>query len=338
MHYRLRRREFVQGVGAVGLALVVGCGRVAWPGQPAQRSAMPRIGYLSPFDAAGDRLSAESFQRGLGALGYTEGQDVRVERRYAEGSAERLSGLAEELAGLPSDVIVVAGAPAARAARAATQTIPIVMAIIADPVGAGLVASLAHPAGNVTGLTSLSPELGAKRLELLREIVPSASRLALLWDSSDPDKAGEFRATEAAARFLGLQVQPLGVRGVDDVEGALEAARTDPADVLTALANPTTVARRKLIVDFANANRQPSIYNDRLWVQDGGLMAYGANPYALFGRAAYYVDRILKGARPADLPVEQPSTFDFIVNLHTARTLGLTIPPQVLAQATEVVQ
>jgi putative ABC transport system substrate-binding protein len=274
----------------------------------------------------------------LQSVGYVEGETLTIERRYAAGRSELLPELAAELVRIPVDVLVVFGSPAAHAAKAATPTVPIVLAIVADPVGTGLVASFAHPGGNITGLTSFSPELGAKRLELLKAVLPAASQVALLWNSTDPDKRGEYRATEAAAYILGLQVRSLEVRSPGDVEQVLSAASSERADVFTALANPVTISQRKTIVDFVNRDRQPSIYNDRAWVQDGGLMAYGANPYAVIGRAAYYVDRILKGAQPADLPVEQPREFDFIINLKTAQALGLAIPQHVLLQATEIIQ
>jgi putative ABC transport system substrate-binding protein len=332
---RLSRRQFVVGAAVTGLGLLAGCGRLPWQAEPPR---VPRVGYLSPFSAEEDFGSDASFRAGLRDLGYIEGTNLTIERRYAEGKSERLPELATELVRVPVDVLVVFGFPAAQAAKAATTTMPIVIAIVADPVGTGLVASFAHPGGNITGSTSFSPELGAKRLELLKEVVPNASRVALLWNATDPDKLGEFRAMEAAAGLLGLQVQSLEVRGPGDVETVLDAASRERADVFTALANPVTISRRRAIVEFANKNRQPGIYNDRAWVQDGGLMGYGANPSAVIGRAAYYVDRILKGTRPADLPIEQPMTFDFIVNLKTAAALGITLPNEIMLQVTDVIQ
>jgi putative tryptophan/tyrosine transport system substrate-binding protein len=323
-------------VGAASAALLAGCGRL--PGQAGPPPRVPRVGYLSPFSAEADFGSDGSLRAGLRGLGYTEGASFTVEHRYAEGNDERLPDLAAELVGIPVDVLVVFGFPAAQAAKAATTTIPIVIAIVADPVGTGLVASFAHPGGNITGLTSFSPELGAKRLELLKAVVPNASRVALLWNPTDPDKLGEFRATEVAANLLGLRVQSLEIRGPGDVEAVLDAASRERADVFTALANPVTISRRKAIVEFANKHRQPGIYNDRAWVQDGGLMGYGANPYAVIGRAAYYVDRILRGAKPSDLPVEQPMLFDFVVNMKTAQALGITFPNEIMLQVTEVIQ
>ncbi len=332
---RLSRRQFVVGAGAAGFGLLAGCGRLPWQPAPPR---VPRIGCLSPFHADNDFGTDASFRAGLRDFGYVEGTSLIIERRHADGKGDRLPELATELVRAPVDIVVVFGFPAAQAAQAATTTIPIVIAIVADPVGTGLVASFAHPGGNITGSTSFSPELGAKRLELLKEVMPNASRVILLWNATDPDKFGEFRATEAAANLLGLRVESLEVYGPGEVESVLDAASSAQADVFTALANSVTISRRKTIVEFANKNGLPAIYNDRAWVQDGGLMSYGANPSAVISRAAYYVDRILKGAKPADLPIEQPMRFDFVVNLKTARELGITFPQEILLQVTEVIQ
>ena len=279
-----------------------------------------------------------AFRQRLRELGYVDGQNIAFEVRSAEGRAERLPDLAADLVRLKVDVIVAGGTPAPLAAKRATTAIPIVMASAGDPVGSGLVASLARPGGNVTGLSLLVPELGGKRLQLLKEVVPGVSRVAVLWNAANPYPVLVWRQTEAAARALGVHLQSLDVRGPDDLEGAFAAATRGRAGALITVEDPLTFGQRKRIVDFAARARLPAMYGFREFVDAGGLMSYAASLADLSRRAATYVDKILKGAKPADLPVEQPTKFELVINLKTAKALGLTIPPSVLIRADQVIQ
>ena len=332
---RWSRRQFVQGVGAAGLGLVAGCGRL--PGQ-APPSKLAHIGWLGPGSASAPGFAA--FRQGLSEVGYVEGQNLLIEGRSAEGQAERLPALAEELVNASVDVIVVAlGTPAAQAAKAATSTIPIVMIGVSDPVAAGLVATLAQPAGNVTGLSDLGVGLSAKRLELLKETVPGASRVLALGNPTNPANAPDWSAAQAAARTLGVEVGVVEVRSSGDLPGAFENFARERPDALIMLADPLLgVASSPQLPGLIARSGLPSMRPGRLDVEAGGLMSYGPSYTGLARRAAYYVDRILKGAKPADLPVEQPREFERILNLKTAQALGLTIPQHVLLQATEVLQ
>ena len=331
---RVSRRQVVQSVGAMGLALLAGCGRLPLPGQ--QPARVPRIGWLANA-SRGEELRA--FRHGLGELGYVEGQTIVIEERYNEGRMDPLPELAAELVRLEVDVFVVgAGNPGIRAARDATSTIPIVGLAGVDPVAAGLVASLGRPGGNVTGLAALSKGLSQKRLELLKEAAPAISRVAVLWDSTVPDKAIELNEIPEAALKLGVQIVSLEVREPEDFERVFAVGVKQQADALLVLNSGLTLTHRARIAELATSNRLPSISEFRETTLAGGLMAYGSNRFETFRRAAYYVDRILKGAKPADLPIEQPMTFDFVINLKTAQALGLTLPPHVLLQATEVIQ
>jgi putative tryptophan/tyrosine transport system substrate-binding protein len=332
------RRQFVQGVGAAGLALV-GCGIL--PPQAQQPKPVPRIGYLSSSDPASDSTRIEAIRLALRELGYIDGQNIATEYRYAEWKLDRAPGLAVELARLQVDLIVAAGGGRLiRAAQDATKTIPIVMMGGPDPVKAGLVESLARPGGNVTGLTLLSTELGGKRLELLKAAVPNLARVGVLYDPAAPGNVPEVQEDlPVAARALGLTVRSWEVRDADDFERVFAALNTERPDGLYVPAGgPLMFANGTRIASFALQSRLPSMYNDREAVDAGGLMSYEADLAAGYRRVAYYVDKILKGAQPADLPVEQPTKFDFVINLKTAQALGLTIPPHVLAQATEVIQ
>jgi len=303
-----------------------------------QAGKVARIGVLAQGSSTDAPHSGEAFRQGLHDLGYVEGQNIVLEYRWAEGRAERLPDLAVELVNLKVDVIVAGGTPAPLAAKHATRTIPIVMGGAGDPVGTGLVASLARPGGNVTGLSTLTPELGRKRLQLLKEVVPGVSRVAVLWNAANPYTLLLVRETEAAARTLGVQVQSLAVRGPDDFENALPAAIRGRAGALIVVDDPLTYLYRMRIVDFAARNRLPAMYGFREFAEAGGLMAFGANLADLYRRAATYVDKILKGAKPADLPVEQPTKFELIINMKTAKALGLTIPPSLLLRADQVVE
>jgi len=302
-----------------------------------QPKKVPRIGYLTaaPFSAITART--EAFRQGLRELGYVEGKNIVLEYRSAEGKFDRLPKLAAELVHLNVDVIVSAGGTVTRSAKEATATIPIVMAFDNDPVGNGFVASLARPGGNVTGLSNLSSELSGKRLELLKEIVPRLSRVAVLGNSTNPGNAQALRETELAARAFGVQLQYLDVPGPKDIETAFREASKGRADAVLVLPSSVATSQRKQIADLAIKNRLPAIYLPE-FVDAGGLMSYGASSTDLFRRAATYVDKILKGAKPADLPVQQPIKFEFVINLKTAKQIGLTIPQSVLYRADKVIK
>jgi putative ABC transport system substrate-binding protein len=271
--------------------------------------------------------------QGLRDLGYVEGQNLVFEWRYSEGKAERLPSLAAELARLNVDLIVAISTPAALAAKHATQTIPIVMVYVADPVATGLVASLARPGGNLTGGSDMATELSAKRLELLKEAVPTLSRVAVLWNAADPGMVLRFREIEAAAQSLGVTLQSLAVRGPNDFEAAFASIVQERPEALFVVAEVLTLTHRCRVLDFAATHRLPAMYEFGVFVQDGGFMAYGPKLADTFQRSAYHVDRILQGAKPANLPVEQPMRFELAINPKTAKALGLTIPPALLVQA-----
>ena len=298
---------------------------------------IPRLAYLSL--APGPLASrSEGFVQGLRELGHVEGQNFIMEYRWSAGNVDRLREHAAELVRLGVHVIVTGGPLATRAAKDMTRTIPIVMAGDSDPVADGFVASLGWPGGNITGVTALSRELSGKRLELLKDTVPGMARVAVLWNPVEVSAAQQLRDAEEAARVLGLQVHALEARGPDDFEGAFAAALKGGAGGLTVLADPVTVFHRARLVDLAAQSRLLTIYWDRVFAEAGGLMSYGASYRDMHWRAAYYVDRILKGTKPADLPVEQPSKFELVINLKTAQALGITISPTLLFQADEVIR
>jgi len=303
-----------------------------------QPKKVPRIGFLAALSLSAVSARIEAFRQGLRELGYVEGKNIVIEWRYAEGKPERMRELAAELVRLQVDVIVTAGPASTRPAKEATVTIPIVMAFDVDPVGSGFVASLARPGGNITGLSSLAPEISGKQLELLKEIIPRLSRVAVLGNSTNPGNAQALTETELAAGALGVKLQNLDILGRKDIDPAFRAASKGRADALLVLTNPIATSQRTQITDLAVKNRLPAIYDRPEFVEDGGLMTYGVSSTDLFRRAATYVDRILKGAKPADLPVEQPKKFEFIVNLKAAKQIGLTIPPNVLARADKVIK
>ena len=314
---------------------------VPTPGVTAQSPAKPpRIGFLTiSLDATVTRVDA--FRQGLREQGYVEGQNVVVEYRSADGRIERLADLAAELVRLKPDVIVAVATPAARAARQATSTIPIVATAMGDPISDGLIASLARPGGNVTGTTFLGPELVPKLFELIKEAVPSASRVAGLLHFgafSERTTADMLSGAQAAARRLGVQFSLAGVRSPDELDKAFEALARERVDALVVLPSPMLFSVRKRIVELAARHRLPTIFNARESVDVGGMMAYGASLADLNRRSAVYVDKILKGARPSDLPVEQPTTFELSINLKTAHALGLTIPQSVLFRAHHVLR
>jgi len=316
----------------VTLALAASARAVA--AQPAGKVA--RIGYLEPGSLAAH--PREAFEQGLRELGYVEGQNLVIEYRAAEGKGERLPALAAELVRLKVDVIFAVSPPAIRAAMTATRTTPIVFAGAADPVASGFVASLARPGGNATGFTLLGSELSGKRLELLREAVPAVAKVAVLWNPDNPAARAMVKDTEAGARALRLELQPLGVRTPAELEGAFSAMVRERAGAFLVVPDPMLHSHKKRLVDLAAKARLPGIYYAKDYVEAGGLMAYGASFPDLFRRTATLVDKILRGARPGDLPVEQPTKFELVINLKTAKALGLTIPPLVLARADEVLE
>src|SRR5215831_6608654 len=306
-----------------------------------QPKKVPRIGYISSGDAASESARSEAIRVALRERGHIERQNIAIEYRYAEGKPNRAPELTAELVRLKVDVIVVAGGEEwVRAARNATKSIPIVMAGTGlDPVKAGHVESLARPGGNVTGITNLTTELGGKRLELFKEAVPKVARIAVLYDPAAPAPAGEVKEDlPVAARALGLTIKPWEVRAGDDLEKVFSARSKERLDGLYVTTGPLVFANRKRIVDLVAKSRLPSMYVRREFVEAGGLMSYGADSVDSYRRVAYYVDRILKGAKPADLPVEQPTKFEFVINLKTAKQIGVTIPPDLLARATKIIR
>ena len=303
-----------------------------------QARKVPRIGFLDPTSRAVSEARIEAFRQGLRKFGYTEGKTIAIDYRFAEGRSERLHDLAIELVHLNVDIIIARAIPGAVAAEQATTAIPIVFVGVADAVAARLIASLAHPGGNITGLTSLAPELSGKRLELLKETFPKVSRVAVLRNPSNPGDPILWNETQAASQTLGLQLQSLEVRSPKDLEDAFESATRAGTQALVTLTDPLLQSHRKQIVDFAAKSRLPAIYPDSEYVEAGGLMSYAANALEFYARAATYVDRILKGAKPADLPVEQPTKFELVINLKTAKQIGLTIPQSVLYRADRVIR
>jgi len=305
----------------------------------AQVSSKPiRIGFLIATSATAEKNRIDAFQRGLRELGYVEGKNIVIEWRFAEGNLDRSPALAVDLVNLKVDVIVTGGSTSTAAAKKATTTIPIVMAQVNDPVGNGFVASLARPGGNITGLSTLAPEINGKQLELLKETVPRLSRVAVLGTSTSPGNAQSLREIELAAGALKVKHQNLDVLGPKDLDTAFREASKARADGVLVVNSPVLIVQRKQLAELAVKNRLPAILPQSEWVEDGGLMAYGVSIIDLYRRAATFVDKILKGRTPAELPVEQPMKFEFIVNLKAAKQIGLTIPPQVLARADRVIR
>jgi putative ABC transport system substrate-binding protein len=317
------------------VTVLLAVGVIAQAQQPAK---IPRIGFLGAASASANSARIEAFRQGLRELGYVEGKNIVVEYRYADGKSDRLPALAAELIGLKVDVIVSGGAAATRPAKEATSTIPIVMTNDNDPVGSGFVASLARPGGNITGLSTLAPELSGKRMEILREIIPRLSRVAVLASSTQPGYAQALEEMELAAKAFGLKLQHLNVLVPKDIETAFRAAGEARADAVLLLGGSVFVLQRKQIAALAVKSRLPAIHYRQEFVEDGGLMSYATSVTDLSRRAATYVDKILKGAKPADLPVEQPTKFELLINLKAAKQIGLTIPPNVLARADKVIK
>jgi putative ABC transport system substrate-binding protein len=325
----MKRREFIAGVG----------GAAAW--SLASRAQQPpgkmrRLGVLLP--GAPPEPLVEAMQGRLRELGYSEGWDVAFEFRWAEGKLERLTQLATELVDLKVDVITALSTPAAIAAQKATTTIPIVFSAVGDPVGTGLVSNFARPGGNVTGLSVLATELAAKRLEILEEIAPHTSPLAMFWNDTNPSMVLSAHQSQDAAAKLGLTIQSIGVHDLISFDSAFAVVESGRVAALLTLIDPFTREHRQRIVDFAAQRHLPAIYDAREFVQSGGLISYGPSPLAMQQRVAEYVDKVFKGAKPGDLPVEQPTKFELVINLKTAKALGLAVPPALLARADEVIE
>jgi putative ABC transport system substrate-binding protein len=334
---RWNRRDFLRvGVGLTGLSLLAGCGIVSAPDQGTTRT--PRIGFLVPGTREGRSGFIEDVLQGLRDHGYEAGKNIHIEYRFSNDDINRLPALAAELADLQLDVLVTTGAPASLALKRATSTIPIVAASMSDPVGSGLVTSLARPGGNVTGLSTLGVGTDTKRMERLKELVPAATRVAILATTSSNDLGQRLMNFEAAARVLGQQVRLVPARTPDDLAGAFRAAVDWGAAALLVPSGSLTINYPTRTVELAAQYRLPTFYEHREFSDVGGFVTYGPNYSELNRGAAAYVDRILKGANPAEIPFEQPTTFDFVINLKTAQALGLTIPQSVLAEATEIIQ
>jgi putative tryptophan/tyrosine transport system substrate-binding protein len=326
----MRRRELI---GLIG-------GATAWPfvARAQQSGKIARIGVLTRYSDASVSAQIGAFRKALRDLGWVEGTSIGIEYRNAEGQVDRLPALAAELVGLNVDAIVTVGTPPTQAAKRATSNIPIVIAVSADPVGAGLIASLAHPGGNVTGLSLLAPETDQKTLEILKETLSTVERVAMIWDPNNQGMSLRLAAIRAAGLNLGIMIQPLPAPNLDELAGGLTAAAKDPPDALIVL-SPIYAAYRNAITDFTTKRRVPLVFDTKgLAGEPGAFISYGADLSALFRKAATYVDKILKGAKPADLPVEQPTKFELAINLKTAKAFGLTVPPSVLARADEVIE
>jgi putative ABC transport system substrate-binding protein len=322
----------------IRLALSAMLFALSLPAEAQQPKTVPRVGqlYAGSLSATTDRTGA--FRQGLRELEYIEGKNIVVEYRYADGKLDRLPALAAELVRLKVDIIVTSGSTSTRAAKEATKTIPIVMTQDTDPVAEGFVASLARPGGNITGLSTLGPELTGKQLELLKEVVPRLSRVAVLGTSTSPGSAPVLKELDLAAGALKVKLQYLDVLSPKDIETAFRAASKDRAEAVLVLPSPVLSSHRTQVLDLVVKSRLPAIYPDNRWVNSGGLMIYSTSITDLDRRAATYVDKILKGRMPADLPVEQPMKFEFIVNLKAAKAIGLTIPPNVLVRADKVIR
>jgi ABC-type uncharacterized transport system substrate-binding protein len=326
----------------IGLAVVLAVGLTLAPlaaGAQQQAGKVPRVGVLLTGFESDASTNVEALRQGLREHGYVEGRNIVVDYRYGDANFDRLPQLAADLVGLGVDLIVTSGTPPTLAAQNATRTIPIVMTVVGDPIAAGFIASFARPGGQVTGLTQISTELDGKRLTLLKEAFPKVSRLAVLFDPSASGQSVPLRDTQTAARALGVNLLPLKLRGPDpDLESAFRTATRERAGALLVVAGPVQERHQKRIVDLAAKNRLPAMYAQRGYADVGGLMAYGVSLPDLYRRAATYVDKILKGAKPADLPVEQPTKFELVINLKTANALGFKIPPTIFHRADHVIQ
>ena len=329
----VRSQWSVIGISVVYLAVGALLSGLCVPAEAQQPGKIPHIGFLSLSGA-----NQEAFRQGLRDLGYIEGKNIAIESRMAANRADRLSVLAGELVDLKVDVIVAAGSQAVHAAQRITNNIPIVMTSSSDPIGTGFVASLAHPGGNITGLSLVGPDLSTKRLEMLKEVVLGVSRVAVFWNPDDPAAKISLRETQDAAKAQAMHLQIVEIREASDFESAFRAANKGRARALILLPAPIVATQAKQIAELALKNNLPAISPVSEFPNAGGLMSYGANLADLYGHAATYVDKILKGAKPADLPVEQPTKFELVINLKTAKQIGLVIPPNVLARADRVIR
>ena len=330
---KMRRGVIQFGLAALLLTL-------SFQAQAQQPAKIPRIGYVSGTgDASNQGPYVEALRQGLKELGYTESKNIIIEYRGAEAKEDRIPGIVAELVKLKVDVVVVPLLSAILAAKEATKTIPIVMVAGVDAVGAGIVDSLARPGGNITGINTLSRDLGGKRIQLLTEIVPHLSRIAVLRDADSQNSAMRFKEYETAGEILKIRLQPLEVRGLNpDVEGMIQSAVKGRPNALITITNANLFRYQRRIAELAIENRLASMFEGHTWVEQGGLMSYSADDLAAFRRAAFYVDKILKGVKPADLPVEQPTKFELVINLKTAKQIGVTIPPLLLARADKVIK
>jgi ABC-type uncharacterized transport system substrate-binding protein len=328
----MNRRAFVTGLGAVLAAPLVA--------EAQQRARTPRVGILFfGFPPASEPApSVRALVDGLRGRGWVDGQNVLLEWRYAEGKTDRFPALAADLMALKVDALVAISTPAAMAAKQATTTTPTIMLAVSDPVGAGLVGSLANPGGNITGLSLLAPDLSAKRLDLFKQAMPKLARAAVLWNTANAGMVLRFRDTEVAARTLGVAIDSVGVQAPGDFDAAFATIGKLRPDALLVLADTVTTAHRRRTIEFAAVHHLPAMYEVREFTDDGGLMSYGIDVLEHYRRAAFFIDKILKGAKPADLPVEQPTKFELVINLKTAKALGLTIPPSLLLRADQVIE
>jgi putative tryptophan/tyrosine transport system substrate-binding protein len=325
----MRRREFIRLLGGAA---------VVWPLASSAQSKIARIGFMGNSTAALEANLVDAFREGLREHGYEEGRNIAIEYRWADGNYERFPALVTELIAAKVDVIVAAGTPAALAMKEATTTVPLVMVAVGDPVGTGLVPSLARPRGNLTGLSSIAPDLEGKRLQLLREVVPALSRVAMFVNSTNPFHVSSMRQARAAAQAMGITLQLNDISKSEDLDGAFAAIREERPDALLILADRVFLHNRERLIDFTKEQRLPTVNAYKELVEVGGLMSYGPSYEDMHKRAAIYVDKILKGAKPADLPIEQPSKFTFIVSLKAAKALGVTVPTQLLGLADQLIE
>jgi len=321
-------------VAALALGILLG----PLGAQAQQAGKPPRVGFLGNSTASLEAHLVGAFRDGLRELGYVEGQNVRIEYRWADGNYERFPALIAELLAHKVDVIVTAGTPATLAVKRATTSVPLVMIAVGDPIGTGLVPSLGHPGGNITGLTSISTEMDAKRLELLREVAPGVSHIAVLWNAASPLQVLAEKQVRAAAEALRTRVLSLGVKTAEEIRDALAVIARERPDALLVLADRLLLHHRALIMDFAARHRLPGVHAYRELAEAGGLMSFGPSYVEMHRRAAYFVDRILKGTKPGDLPVERPPTFELVINLKAAKALGLAIPQSVMLRATDIIR